>query len=248
MINIDLTDKVALVTGGARGIGAEIVKKFSLCNAKVAFCYKDSVKAAEDLLKNIDNQKVKAYRFSINDDKEVIKNIKTIIEDFGQIDILVNNAGVNKDAFFGMMSKETWDTVIDTALKGIFNVTHTVIRKMVTKKNNGVVINVSSIAGILGTAGQVNYSTAKAGIIGFTKALAREYAKYNIRVVCIAPGFINTDMFNKIPQDLKNDMIQSVPLKRIGEPEDIAYMASFLASDLAKYITGQVFVVDGGIV
>ncbi len=247
MLKIDLKEKTAFVSGGSRGIGAAIVKTLAVCGAKVGFCYKNNDDAAQKVINEVKNSFVKSYKFSIDNADEVKINIKNVIKDLGKIDILVNNAGITKDTFFAMMGKETWNSVINTTLHGTYNVTKQVITKMISKKQ-GVIINMSSIAGIIGTSGQVNYSTAKAGIIGFTKSLAKEYAKYNIRVICVAPGFIKTDMFYKIPQDIRTELIKSISLNRVGEPIDVANLVAFLASDLARYITGQVICIDGGLV
>lgn len=246
MRNLDFTDKVVLITGGSRGIGSAMVKEFKEANARVLFTYKTNVKTAEILLDEIGSDKVEAYPLQIEDIVSVKKCVKQILDKYGAIDVLINNAGINKDGFFGMMSESSWNLVLNTSLMGIYNVTKNVILKMISRKQ-GTIINISSISGILGTAGQVNYSTAKAGIIGFTKSLAKEMAQYKIRVNCIAPGFIKTDMFHKIPQEIREELVKTIPLGDAGEPSDVAYLALFLASDYARYITGQVYVVDGGL-
>jgi len=245
VVNICLEDKTAFVTGGSRGIGAAVVKKLAAAGATVGFSYKSNDKAAQALVDELGKDRVKAYRFPIEDDVAVRKSMALIIKELGKIDILVNNAGINNDGFFGMMGKEKWSSVLDVTLNGIYNVTRRVITKMISKKH-GVIINMSSISGLVGTPGQVNYSTAKAGVIGFTKALAHESAPYNIRVVCVAPGFIDTDMFHKIPGDVREELIRRIPLGCVGEADDVANLVLFLSSDMAKYITGQVFVIDGG--
>lgn len=246
MIPIDLEGKVAFITGGSRGIGAAIVRKLVAAGAKAGFNYRSDRKAADELVKELGEQNVRSYQFSIDSMKETQAAVKLFMKDFGGIDILVNNAGINKDGFFGMMGEESWGSVINTNLNGLFNVSRSFIMKMISKKA-GVIINISSIAGVIGTPGQVNYSTTKAGIIGFTKALSKECGIHNIRVVCVAPGFISTDMYFKMPKDARDSLMKNVPLGRAGNPQEVGDLIAFLASDLAGYITGQTFIIDGGL-
>lgn len=242
-----LTGKIALVTGGSRGIGAAIAKAFAAEGATVIINYNGSKDKAEAVADEIITAggNAEIYQCSVSDYAACEKMIQELIGKYKRIDILVNNAGITRDGLLMKMSEEDFDAVVDTNLKGAF---HTIrhMSRYFLKQRSGKIINISSVSGILGNAGQANYSASKAGVIGLTKSVARELASRGINVNAIAPGFIATDMTEAMPESVKQSMTDTIPLKRIGEPKDIANMAVFLASDKADYITGQVFAVDGG--
>lgn len=242
-----LTDKIALVTGASRGIGAAIAKEFAKEGAFVILNYNGSKEKAQEVLEEIRaaNGKAEIYQCSVADFDASGEMIKDLVKTYGRIDILVNNAGITRDGLLMKMSEEDFDAVIDTNLKGAFNTIRHMSRYFL-KQKSGKVINISSVSGILGNAGQANYSASKAGVIGLTKSAARELASRGINVNAIAPGFIATDMTNAMPEEAKENMTKAIPLNRIGTPKEIADMAVFLASAKADYITGQVFAVDGG--
>lgn len=240
-----LDSKVALITGGASGIGAEIAKKFAQEGAKVALCDVDSdagLKTAQDI-----GEKAQFYQLDIGNEDEVNTTIEKIIKDSTKIDVLVNNAGVTNDKLLLRMTKEDWEHVIKTNLTGTFLVTRAVIKHMV-KQRYGKIVNIASVIGMIGNAGQANYAASKAGIIGFTKSCAKELAVRNITVNAIAPGFIETRMTDAIPEDIKQNYLKLIPMKRFGKPADVAYLALFLSSDKSSYITGQILCLDGGMV
>lgn len=242
-----LEGKTALITGGSRGIGKAIAIAFAQHGANVAFsdlAYDDVARELEEELQAL-GVKAKGYASDASkfDDSEVL--LKEVVDSFGQIDILVNNAGITRDTLLMRMSEEMWDDVIRVNLKSAFNLTKAT-QKYMLKQRSGCIINMSSIVGIGGNAGQANYAASKAGMIGFTKSMAQEIGARNIRVNAIAPGFIETEMTAKLPEDVKKEWAEKIPLKRAGQPEDVAGMAIFLASDLAAYVTGQVFTVCGG--
>ncbi len=241
-------DRAAIVTGGTRGIGRGIVLDLAKSGCNVAFNYNKSSQAAEELCKEVESCGVSAVSYQVDagnfeDVKGMVKEVK---DKFGRIDFLVNNAGITKDKLLAMMSESDWDSVIDTNLKSAYNFCKNVITTMM-KQKNGSILNITSISGVSGTAGQVNYSASKAGLIGLTKALAKEVGKVNINVNAIACGFIETDMTAVLPEEYKKKMTDLVPARRFGTVEDIARSASFLLSDSAKYITGHVLHVDGGL-
>lgn len=238
-------NKVALVTGGSRGIGRACALKLAEAGVNVVINYAGNDEAAEKTVKDIEAFGVKAAKKKFNvAGKEAVDNaIKEIVEEFGKIDILVNNAGITRDGLFMRMSETQWLDVINTNLNSAYFVTNPVSKLMI-KQRSGAIINMASISGIYGNAGQANYSTAKAGLIGFTKALAKELASRNIRVNAVAPGFIQTDMTKDLPMDA---IVERIPLKKLGNPEDVAAAVKFLALD-TDYITGQVLSVDGGLV
>lgn len=238
-------NKVALVTGGSRGIGRACALKLAEAGVNVVINYAGNDEAAEKTVKDIEAFGVKAAKKKFNvADKEAVDNaIKEIVEEFGKIDILVNNAGITRDGLFMRMSETQWLDIINTNLNSAYFVTNPVSKLMI-KQRSGAIINMASISGIYGNAGQANYSTAKAGLIGFTKALAKELASRNIRVNAVAPGFIQTDMTKDLPMDA---IVERIPLKKLGNPEDVAAAVKFLALD-TDYITGQVLSVDGGLV
>lgn len=242
-----LTDKIALVTGASRGIGAEIARTFAKAGATVIINYNGSKEKAQAVADEIiaAGGKAEIYQCSVSDYTACGEMIQTLIKKYGRIDILVNNAGITKDGLLMKMSEEDFDAVIDTNLKGAFNTIRHMSRYFL-KQKSGKIINMSSVSGILGNAGQANYSASKAGVIGLTKSVARELASRGINVNAIAPGFIATDMTDAMTEEAKEKMTETIPLKRIGQTKDIANMALFLASDASDYITGQVFAVDGG--
>jgi 3-oxoacyl-[acyl-carrier protein] reductase len=239
----------AIVTGAGRGIGQAIAVRLASEGARVA-CVSRSEKNAKrtaDELNAARPDSAKAYTVDVADRAAVQKVGVQILEEFGQIDILVNNAGVTRDALAMRMSIEDWDIVINTNLRGAFNFTQAILRSMV-KQRSGRIINISSVIGLIGNAGQTNYAASKAGLIGLTKSLARELASRNITVNAVAPGFITTNMTAGLSDEIKNTIQSKIPLGKTGTPEDIANAVAFLASVEASYITGQVLCVDGGIV
>jgi 3-oxoacyl-[acyl-carrier protein] reductase len=235
--------KVAIVTGGSRGIGRAIVQALAREGAMVAFTYVQN-KAAADEIANGDT--VVGYQADVANFDQAKDLVKQVKEKFGRIDILVNNAGITRDKLLLMMSEQDWDDVIDTNLKGAFNLTKPVVSVML-RQRSGTVLNISSISGIVGMGGQVNYSSSKAGMIGFTKALAKEIAKANITVNALALGFVETDMTGVLNAEYKTKALEQIPLGRFGKPEEMAEVALFMLSPRAGYITGQVIQVDGGL-
>lgn len=242
-----MMEKTALVTGAARGIGRAIAEELAKSGMNVIINYNGSEEKAEETAETIRAYGVKGsiYRCNVADFNECKKMIDEVMAEYGRIDVLVNNAGITRDNLLMKMSEEDFDMVINTNLKGAFNTTKH-ISKYLLKQKSGKIINISSVSGILGNAGQANYSASKAGIIGLTKSTARELASRGITCNAIAPGFISTDMTASMGEQAVEKSIEMIPLKRIGRPEEIAAMAAFLASDKADYITGQVFAVDGG--
>lgn len=241
-----LQDKVAIVTGGTRGIGRATVFEFIQNGAKVVFTYLKSDESAGIILDEIKelSGEAEAIKADVRDYKEAKRVIEETINKFGTVDILVNNAGIIKDKALMMMEPSEWQEVIDTNLTGYFNMAKACIVTML-KQKSGNIVNISSIAGVVGTPRQVNYSSAKAGIIGLTKSLAKEVGPYNIRVNAVAPGYIETDMTKDLKQ--KENLLKMIPCARFGKPEEVAKIVSFLASGKAGYITGQVIKVDGGL-
>lgn len=242
-----LEGKVALVTGGSRGIGKGVALKLAEQGAKVAFTFMSSVEKAkkvEDELKAF-GQEAKGYQSDAADYAAAEKLINDILEDFGQIDVVVNNAGITRDNLLMRMTEEQWDEIMQTNLKSVFNITKHVQRTML-KQRSGSIINMSSVVGVRGNAGQSNYAASKAGIIGFTKSIAQELGSRNIRCNAIAPGFIGTEMTEELGEDVMKEWLKSVPLNRAGDPEDVANAVLFLASDLSAYVSGQTLNVCGG--
>jgi 3-oxoacyl-[acyl-carrier protein] reductase len=242
-----LESKVAIVTGGSRGIGKAICQTFAENGCDVAFTYNNSKESAENLAKDLKNIGInaKAYKSDASSYDDATQLVEDVINDFGKIDILVNNAGIKKDNLLMRMDKEDFDSVINTNLSSVFNLTKASIR-IFLKQRSGSIINISSVVGVKGNAGQSNYSASKAGIIGFSKSVALELGSRNIRSNVIAPGFIETDMTDSLSEDVINSWKESIPLKRGGDPSDVGNACVFLASDLSSYITGQVLHVDGG--
>jgi len=242
-----LQGKTALITGAARGIGKAIAIKFAQEGADIAFTdlfKNDAMTATENEISAL-GVKVKGYASNAADFADTQQVVEEIIKDFGRIDILVNNAGITKDTQLKRMTEEQWDTVINVNLKSVFNFTKAV-QPIMWKQAGGSVINMSSVVGVSGNASQCNYSASKAGIIGFTKSAAKEMGLRNIRHNAIAPGFIITEMTNALPEEVKKAWAETIPLKRGGTPEDVANVATFLASDLSSYVTGQVIHCCGG--
>jgi len=244
-----LDGKVALVTGASRGIGRAIALRLAEEGAKVAINYAGNVKAAEEVKAAIEEKGGKALlvQADVSDSEAAEGMVASVVEAFGTIDILVNNAGITRDAIFARMKEEDFNAVINTNLKGVFHCTKAVT-KLMMKQRSGRIVNMASVVGVTGNAGQANYSAAKAGVIGFTKSVARELAGRGITVNSVAPGFIETDMTAVLSDKVKEAMAEGIPLKRAGKPEDVANAVLFLASDNAAYITGQVLHVDGGMV
>ena len=244
-----LDGKIALVTGGSRGIGRAVAIELAKEGATVAINYAGNKAAAEEVQSIITEMGGKAMiiQADVSDEKSATQMVEEVIAQLGGVDILVNNAGITRDGLFIRMKEEDWNAVINTNLTGIFNCTK-VAAKYMMKKRSGRIINMSSVSGIMGNAGQTNYAAAKAGVIGFTKSLAREMASRGITVNAVAPGFIATDMTAAMPEKAQEHVLTCIPLGKMGKPEDIANAVLFLASDKASYITGQVIHVDGGMV
>ena len=247
-MDIRFDKKNVIITGGTRGIGKQIVTDFYRLGANVYFLYSSSDEAAryleEELIQY--SQVIKCFKCDISDYKETQTVITCIIKECKVIDVLVNNAGLTKDSYFGLMSKQSWNKVIDVNLNGTFNVTKACSINFM-KHKSGVVLNMTSIAGLLGTAGQTNYSASKAGIIGFTKSLSKELAAYNVRVNAIAPGYIATDMTDKLAPNLREEFASQVAMKRFGTTQEVSNLVLFLASNYSSYITGEVISVSGGL-
>lgn len=244
-----LENKVALITGSARGIGKEIAMLFAREGSDLAICdvNPEILEATKAEIEKETGRKVLAEKVDVTSPEEVEEFVKKILDNFGRLDILVNNAGITRDNLVMRMSENEWDSVIDVNLKGAFNCIKAVTRPMM-KSKGGKIVNMASIIGVMGNAGQANYSASKGGLIALTKTVAKELGSRNINVNAIAPGFIKTDMTDKLGDDSKKALLEHIPLKRMGVTEDVANLALFLASDEASYITGQVIKVDGGMV
>jgi 3-oxoacyl-[acyl-carrier protein] reductase len=239
--------KTVLVTGGTRGIGRAIVHAFIQNDYFVFFTYYKNEKLALAIEEEYSRGRVHGIRCSLTDDEDIQSLINSVKEKNKKPDVIVNNAGITADNYFAMMSMGNFEKVVQTNLMGTVKVTKAMIKDMISRQS-GVIINISSISGLSGAEGQTNYAAAKAGIIGFSKSLAREVGKYNIRVVVVAPGFIRTDMYAKIPIPLKKKQLEGIALQRPGETHEIAELVVFLASEKASYITGNVITVDGGMI
>jgi 3-oxoacyl-[acyl-carrier protein] reductase len=246
---MNLEGKAALVTGASRGIGREIALELARQGANVAVNFSGSEAKANEVVDEIKalGREAFAVKCDVSNSGEVAEMVKGTIDRFGKLDILVNNAGITRDNLLMRMKEEEWDDVININLKGVFLCTKAVTRQMM-KQRVGRIINIASIVGVSGNPGQANYVAAKAGVIGLTKTTAKELASRNITVNAIAPGFITTDMTEKLPEDVKTEMLKLIPLARLGEPKDIAKITAFLASDESSYITGQTLHIDGGMV
>lgn len=240
--------KVTLITGGIRGIGKGIVETFAQAGSQVAFTYRSSSAAADHLVKSLASTgvNIKGYASDAADYQQAEELVKQVLADFGTIDVLINNAGITRDTLMLRMSEQQWDEVIHTNLKSAFNLTKQVLRPMM-KARSGSIINMSSVVGVFGNAGQANYAASKAGMIGFTKSIAKEIGSRNIRCNAIAPGFIETEMTGELSEETMKQYLQNIPLNRLGKVEDVAQLALFLASDASAYITGQVLSVCGGL-
>lgn len=249
---MSLKGKSALVTGGTAGIGKAIACLYAKSGADVAI-FGTNRERAEQVLKELEAlkidpaQKVCYFLVDVSKSKEVDETVTELLKDFGKIDILVNNAGVTRDGLLMKMSEEDWDTVLDINLKSVYNTCKALSRPMM-KAKSGTIINISSVIGLTGNAGQANYAASKSGMIGFTQSLAKELASRGVRANCVAPGYIETQMTESLPLPVKEAILSKIPLSRIGQPMDVANAALFLASDLSAYITGQVLTVDGGMV
>jgi 3-oxoacyl-[acyl-carrier protein] reductase len=246
-MTLSLENKVALVTGGSRGIGRAIALEFAARGAAVVVNYNKSPESAEEVVKQIKDSggKAAAFQADVSDFKQAEALVKFAIETFGDLSILVNNAGITRDQLIMMMPEADWDAVINTNLKSTFNCSKAAVKHMM-RKRVGRIINIASVAGQMGNPGQTNYSASKGGQIAFTKALAREIATRNITVNAIAPGFVDTEILDAMTPEILEAALKMVPLGRKGKPEEIAFAASFFASDESAYITGQVLGVDGG--
>lgn len=242
-----LEGKTALITGGTRGIGRAIALRFAQEGANVAFTgrsYNENMKEVEAEISKMGVQ-AKGYAFDASNFEETHKIVEEIKKGFGKIDVLINNAGITKDGLLMRMTEEQWDSVIHVNLKSAFNLTHAITPIMMRQKS-GSIINMTSVVGLTGNAGQANYSASKAGLVGLTKSMAKEIGSRGIRVNAIAPGFISTDMTGELSEEVRNRWAEQIPLRRGGTPEDVANTALFLASDLSLYVTGQVISVCGG--
>ncbi len=243
-----LQNKVALVTGGSRGIGEAIARRFAAEGAHVAFTYLSSAERAASVEADLQaaGVKARAYRSDAGDYQQAEQLINDVLADFGQLDIVVNNAGITRDTLMLRMTEEQWDEVMDTNLKSVFNLTKHALRPMM-KNRGGSIINMSSIVGITGNAGQANYAASKAGIIGFSKSIAKEMGSRNIRCNVVAPGFIETDMTHVLDEKTKEAYLNNIPLKRLGKGEEVADVCVFLGADLSSYVSGQVISVCGAL-
>ena len=241
--------KVAFITGGSRGIGKQVALKFAKNGYNIVINYVSDNTDIKGLQEEFEKENVELLlvKADVTKKEEIQNLVKTAIEKFGYIDVLVNNAGITRDGLLMRMKEEDFDKVIEINLKGTFLVTKEVIPYMM-KKREGSIINISSVVGLVGNAGQSNYAASKAGIIGFTKSVAKELASRNIRANCVAPGFIKTDMTDVLSEEVKENIHSQIPLKRMGTPEEVASLVYFLGSEESRYITGQVIHVDGGMV
>jgi len=243
-----LDSRIAIVTGAARGIGRAIAETFSAEGADLAICdlKKEWLEETAESVKK-KGRRVLTLAVDVSDAAGVADAVSGVLDEFGRVDILVNNAGITKDTFLARMTETDWDAVISVNLKGTFMFTKAVSRPMM-KQKSGVIVNIASIIGLIGNAGQCNYAASKAGVIALTKSIARELASRNVRVNAVAPGFIETKMTEVLPEDVRTKMLESIPMKRLGLPKDVAAVVLFLASEASSYMTGQVLTISGGMV
>jgi 3-oxoacyl-[acyl-carrier protein] reductase len=246
-MTIDLSGRVAIVTGGSRGIGLTVSRRLNCAGAALAILARDEERAREAAEARGGSARAMAVAGGVSDALQIERAIETVESELGPIDILVNNAGLTRDGLLVRMSDEDWDTVLDINLKGAFNTTKVVAKGMM-KQRSGRIVNITSVVGLAGNRGQANYAASKAGLVGFTKAVAKELASRGVLVNAVAPGFVETDLTRDLPVDARNALLRQIALGRLGTTEDVANAVLFLASDLASYITGQVLVVDGGMV
>lgn len=244
---MNFSGKTVIVTGGSRGIGRAIALDFAKSGANVVVNYNSSASKAEEVVAEIESLGGKglAVQCNVSSQEDVDRLLKASVDTFGGVDILVNNAGITKDTLILRMKEEDWDSVLDTNLKGTFMTTK-VIGKYMLKKKQGRIVNITSVVGVMGNAGQSNYAASKAGVIGFTKSIAKEFASRGITVNAVAPGFIESDMTEVLSDEVKEAYAKAIPLGKMGQPEDVSSAVKFLCSDMSKYITGQVVQVDGG--
>ena len=247
-MNLDLSDKTALVTGGTRGIGKSMVVTLAQAGARVAFTYRSSTDEAEALKSELEGQghEILAFKSDVADFAAAEQTVKDLLDAWGKLDVLVNNAGITKDGLMIRMTEQDWDAVIGTNLKGVFNFSKAVYRPMM-KQRSGKIINISSVVGVMGNPGQANYAASKAGIIGFSKSLAKELGSRGVTVNVVAPGYVATDMTAALSGKAQEAMLAAIPLGRPAGPQDVANAVLFLASTYSDYITGHVLHVDGGL-
>jgi 3-oxoacyl-[acyl-carrier protein] reductase len=248
-MHLNLKGKIALVTGGSRGIGRAIATTLAGAGATVVINYKGNQSAADEVVRTVEAAEGQAIavQADISKPDEVERLFKTTLDRYGKIDILVNNAGITRDTLLLRMKEEDFDAVLDTNLRGVYLCTKAALRPM-TKARSGRIINITSVVGLMGNAGQSNYAAAKAGIIGFTKSTAREMASRNITINAVAPGYVETELTGVLSEQIRTAILENIPLGRLGTPQDVANVVCFLASDQAAYITGQTLTVDGGMV
>jgi 3-oxoacyl-[acyl-carrier protein] reductase len=246
-MDVDLSDETALVTGGTRGIGRAIVETLAEAGARVAFTYRSSTDAANALVETLQEQGTEAVALQgdVADFDSAQSHVDDVLDRWGAIDILVNNAGITRDGLMLRLKEEDWDAVLDTNLKGVFNFSKAAYRPMM--RSGGSIINISSVVGTTGNAGQTNYAASKAGIVGFSKSLAKELGSRDVNVNVVAPGYVQTDMTDELDDDTREAILDTVPLDRLAEPREIAEAVLFLASPAARYITGHVLHVNGGL-
>ena len=247
-MNLDLSDKTALVTGGTRGIGRSMVETLAQAGARVAFTYRSSAEEADSLKAELESQghECLSFQSDVADFAAAEKTVKDVLDAWGKIDVLVNNAGITKDGLMIRMTEGDWDAVIGTNLKGVFNFSKAVYRPMM-KQRSGKIINISSVVGVMGNPGQANYAASKAGIIGFSKSLAKELGSRGVTVNVVAPGYVATDMTAALSEKAQEAMLGAVPLGRPASPQDVANAVLFLSSSYSDYVTGHVLHVDGGL-
>ena len=246
-MDVDLSDETALVTGGTRGIGRAIVETLAEAGARVAFTYRSSTEAANALVETLQEQGTEAVALQgdVADFDSAQSHVDDVLDRWGAIDILVNNAGITRDGLMLRLKEEDWDAVLDTNLKGVFNFSKAAYRPMM--RSGGSIVNISSVVGTTGNAGQTNYAASKAGIVGFSKSLAKELGSRDVNVNVVAPGYVQTDMTDELDDDTREAILDTVPLDRLADPREIAQAVLFLASPAARYITGHVLHVNGGL-